>query len=111
MGVVNRWEGRSLFAPSSGSTSLCAPSPCLFDIVADPTERTDVADENPFIVKRMIERLVELAQGEVTLQASGLCPTKAGSKPDPECLARAEATGFWEPWLKDPVDTSENIVA
>lgn len=37
---------------------------------------------------------------QVTVDASGLCPTPYGSRIDPGCGALAESLGFWEPWRK-----------
>ena len=47
------------------SPKPCQDAPCLFDIIADPTEHTDVANDNPEIVQKMQQRLLELLAGEV----------------------------------------------
>ena len=85
--------------------TLCAKHPCLFDIETDPFEKHDVGGvaANTATVKAMKARVLELLASEVTVAASGLCPTPLGSKPDPRGTAVAVATGFWQPWLKDPV--------
>lgn len=101
--AANDWLGKKLAASTPQDSSLCTAMPCLFDIFADPTEHNDVAQDHPDIVATMVERLQELAHGEVTVQDSGLCPTAMGSKKDPGCLAKAQATGFWEPWLEEPL--------
>jgi len=46
---------------------------------------------------------MELLKGEVTLKASGLCPTPLGTGEDQRSAAAARALGFWEPWLP-PID-------
>jgi len=77
----------------------CQEKPCLFDIIADPTEHNDVSASNPEVVETMQKRILELLEGEVTIAASGICPESTGTKSDPAMLAKAEATGFWEPYL------------
>lgn len=79
--------------------TLCVATPCLYDVVSDPLEKHDMAAEHPAVVKRMHARLLELLEGEVTVKASGLCPTPLGSHPDPRMTALAVQTGFWQPWL------------
>ena len=78
---------------------FCVASPCLFDIENDPQERHDLAAETPLVVQQLTARLMELGKSEVTVAASGLCPTQYGSHNDPRCGAKARETGFWEPWL------------
>lgn len=90
--------------------SFCVKQPCLFDVNADPTEHHDVSKQHPKIVQSLLARLQELVQGEVTVAESGLCPTRYGSKNDPRCKAKAVATGFWEPWLKEPLGQDDTTV-
>jgi hypothetical protein len=108
--AANNWLGKEVAASKPQDSSLCAAAPCLFDIFADPTEHNDVAQDHPDIVQTMVARLQELAQGEVTVQDSGLCPTSLGSKKDPGCLAKAQETGFWEPWLEEPLQQPISLV-
>eukprot|EP00750_Incisomonas_marina_P008709 INCI1561.3.p1 GENE.INCI1561.3~~INCI1561.3.p1 ORF type:complete len:569 (-),score=75.29 INCI1561.3:29-1735(-) len=81
------------------SPKPCQDAPCLFDIIADPTEHTDVANDNPEIVQKMQQRLLELLAGEVTITESKLCPEPSGTKEDPRMLKAAEDVGFWVPYL------------
>jgi len=82
-----------------GDGDFCVEAPCLFDLDADPTEHNDVHAAHPDVVAKMMARLNELVKGEVTLKASGLCPTPLGSKSDQRSAVSARALGFWEPWL------------
>jgi hypothetical protein len=84
---------------ASGNATHCRESPCLFNIEQDPQERNDVAQTMPLVVQQLHARLLELGRSEVSVEASGLCPTHYGSHNDPRCVAKANATGFWEPWL------------
>jgi hypothetical protein len=68
---------------------------------ADPTEHHDLAAQTPDVVQTLKARLEELGKSEVTVEASGLCPTSYGSHSDPRCRAKANETGFWEPWLNN----------
>jgi len=113
--LANAWNSEMTADDgSSGSKptpeNFCHAKPCLFDILADPTEHHDVAEAHAEVVARMTSRLLELAGSEVTVAESGLCPTSYGSRPDPRCKAKAKATGFWEPWLKEEVPQSELLV-
>ena len=103
-----KWNGwlkppSQLKANDDSASSLQYPcslaSPCLFDIIADPTEHHNIASAHEDVVNRMKSRILELLKGEVTLQASGLCPTKLGTKPDPAMTRAARKVGFWVPWL------------
>ena len=88
-----------LAEPEAVNASDCKMHPCLFNIETDPNEHNDVSATYPAVVTRLQARLTELAKSEVTVDASGLCPTQYGTHGDPRCGAKAKATGFWEPWL------------
>ena len=64
---------------------------------------TDIAAANPTIVKELQEIIAGYAASEVSIEASGLCPTQYGTGNDPRCAeAAAKITPpFWVPWLKD----------
>ena len=79
--------------------TLCADAPCLFDVSLDPHEKSDVAAQHPELVAKLHARLMTLLEGEVSVAASGLCPTPLGTKVDARMSALAAATGFWQPWL------------
>ena len=91
------------FASPYNASAPCEAKPCLFNIVDDPTEHHDVnTQENAAIVAELQAIFDAEAKTEVTVEASGLCPTSYGIKPDPRCGAKAIATGWWQPWLADP---------
>ena len=77
----------------------CLAAACLYDIIADPTEHTDIAAKHAPVVATMKARILELLKTEVTVEKSGLCPTPCGSTADPRCTQIAKDTGFWQPWL------------
>jgi hypothetical protein len=72
---------------------------------ADPEERNDLHDSMPEKVTELLQRYHELAQSEVFMPDSGLCPKQwldpdgwpGVSLPD-GCLANL-ARGTWEPWM------------
>jgi len=82
-----------------GNSTFCEDSPCLFNIATDPTEHNDISAAHPDIIATMKARVLVLLQGEVTMAASGLCPTPTGSGPDQKSHQMAEMLGFWTPWL------------
>jgi arylsulfatase I/J len=61
-----KWSG-PLYpkVPATGPQSIgCSPEvPCLFDVVADPWERTDLAKDHPNIVSKMLARVNQLGEG------------------------------------------------
>jgi hypothetical protein len=89
---------RSLFGEEG---TFCSAKPCLFDVLADPEERHDLADANPAIVETMQARVAELQKSEVSIEASGLCPFATGKRQDPKCSAKAKEVGFWMPWCDE----------
>eukprot|EP00756_Hemistasia_phaeocysticola_P017991 Hpha_TRINITY_DN15567_c0_g2::TRINITY_DN15567_c0_g2_i2::g.106567::m.106567/K01135/ARSB; arylsulfatase B len=101
-GKFDDWDKPPSFVSEDVKTPTnppCGASPCLFDIVSDPTEHHDVSAANPELVANMTARLRELAAKEVTVRESGLCPTEYFDKKDPRCFAKAKEVGFWMPWL------------
>ena len=58
-----------------------------------------MAAQHPDVVAKLHARLMALLEGEVTVGASGLCPTPLGTQVDPRMSSLAAATGFWQPWL------------
>merc|ERR1711924_36129 len=66
----------------------------LFDLLADPEERSNVAAANPEVVRKMIQRIVELAK-----PANGYRP------PQPQPIdprgAPENHNGCLAPWLDD----------
>jgi arylsulfatase A-like enzyme len=109
--ITDTWRGerievtpeREIMAMSSqyNKNAPCEAKPCLFNVAVDPTEHDDVYDMHPDIVKDLMAIFVEEAATEVSVNASGLCPTQYFDRDDPRCLAKAEATGWWQPWLPD----------
>ena len=64
---------------------------CLFDVIDDETEHHDVADENPEVVQRMVERMEEVQRG--------VFDPDRGAKDDVgACEAVEKSGGFWSPW-------------
>ena len=61
-----RWTG-PLFpkVPATGTRDItCSKkTPCLFDVVKDPSERTNIAPEHPDVVAKMQARLGNLMDG------------------------------------------------
>jgi len=78
--------------PATGPTNLpcSAKVPCLFDVVADPSERHNVAAEFPEIVTSMSERLNVLMKG--TFESHKPKVTKAAV-----CAATAKNGGYLTP--------------
>jgi hypothetical protein len=71
----------------------CEAHPCLFDLDADPEERTDLALSEPAVLQQLLERYAEMERSEVSKVAAGLCV----DVPD-GCVANQER-GVWQPWV------------
>ena len=65
---------------------------CLFDIIADPTEHVDLAEQMPEVVDRMHARMV-------ALQPTVYDPDRGPIDMDGACAALGRNRGFWTPWL------------
>ena len=87
-----------------GPTMNCtANGGCLFDVVADYTEHTDIAAQNPAVVKSMTARLAELVKGYYSnsddFTATSVCPQNMGNVTPCGCWAALNVWGgFFGPW-------------
>ena len=64
-------------------------------MIDDPLESHDLAAEQPERVRAMLARYHELAEGEVSMEAAGLCTTGSDG-----CLANLRAGRWaWGPWM------------
>ena len=93
-----------MLSPLSTRSSLTLPPPlpppsaaardaevgCLFDVLADPSERHDLALERPAKAR---EIRAKMARAE----ARWYNPDRG--EPDPRACAVARASGFWQPFL------------
>lgn len=79
------------------SYNLTDPScrPCLYDVVSDPGEFTNLASQNPERVAAMFARVLELQKSTVT-------PNYPPSDATAACAAMVAAGGFYVPWAKPP---------
>ena len=72
----------------------CTPeTPCLWDLEADPYERTDVSSENPSVVTTMLLKLQSYQQNfsnATTIRDNGKF-----------CAAINNRSGFLGPWIDD----------
>lgn len=65
---------------------------CLFDVFADPSEHTDLADAHPEVVSQLLARLQALDET--------LFDPPRGKADHAGACAQVEANrGFWGPWL------------
>ncbi len=70
-------------------------TPCLFNVVADPGETTNLASKNPAKVAAMTARVLELAKGTAH-------PEYPASDMAAACEAMVAAGGFFVPWAEPP---------
>jgi arylsulfatase I/J len=90
----SRWSG-PLYpqVPAEGekdAQKCSAEKPCLFNIITDASERTEVADKHPDVVKRMQARLDELMEGIWS-------PTRPNVTKEAKCAATAKNGGYLTP--------------
>ena len=97
--LLDSAHGRGEVTLRGDPAKPCSAAPCLFDVLADPQERHDLAAGNPAIVKAMQARIAEhYAPTEVTVKQSGICPFVTYDQTDAGCCGMAARTGFWMPW-------------
>ncbi len=93
------WTGEQYPNTTSPNNSVnvnmaCGATGCLFDVVADPTEHTNIASQHPAITAAMVTRLNELKKGFFSNNDTGVnvpeCP-KNGQMP----CACYEAIHHW----------------
>ena len=64
---------------------------CLFNIIDDPTEHSDVSEANPDVVTRMLGRMKEV-------QRTVYDPHRGDPEDEQACAALESNGGFWGPW-------------
>ena len=76
-------------------------SNCLYDIVNDPSEKNDLAETEPDILKRMLEKYNAYSKEPRSMQDQGY--HTSGEVPifKDACKYMAENGGYWRPWKKD----------
>ncbi len=85
--------------------------PCLYDVVADPTEHTDIAAHNPALVAQMQARLTLLEKSYFTnnddFSKTSICPADMGKVTPCGCWAALNYWGgYFGPWAWGPNATA-----
>ena len=89
---VDKWLCGPPKNDGHGTHGSCTPQqPCLWDVVADPAERHEVAHSNPQVVATLTARLVELSKGFV--------PDADFNQTGNFCAAAKLRGGFCGPWV------------
>eukprot|EP00730_Choanoeca_flexa_P004670 TRINITY_DN11768_c0_g1_i8.p1 TRINITY_DN11768_c0_g1~~TRINITY_DN11768_c0_g1_i8.p1 ORF type:complete len:519 (+),score=110.86 TRINITY_DN11768_c0_g1_i8:135-1691(+) len=88
------WYGQ--FSPNGTAvyenyTQCSWEEPCLFDVVQDPTEHHDIAQEHPDVVQRLKQRAIEL-------QSAYHAPPNPPSEAQMYCDHIEKEHGFVAPW-------------
>jgi arylsulfatase B len=100
---TGKWSG-PLYpkVPAENSTVVtCSEkAPCLYDVVADPSERADIAAGHPDVVARMAARLAALAPTKFSGQCNE-CPKDGSAQ---ICAQTAKNGGYLTPvdWVAPP---------
>lgn len=93
-------------AVSGEGNNVCAKAPgCLFDVIADPEERNNIADKNPDIVKELLAKLVAAAAD----CPDGMCKMDSPTKKSGSDCAALKEYGTFGPWYPDE-DTEEHAM-
>ena len=71
---------------------------CLYDIVNDPNEHTDLSKEKPDILKSMIERYNKYSKEPRDMQDQGYHSENELPNDPNACKYMAENGGYWRPW-------------
>lgn len=90
---VDKWLCGPAKKDGVGTHGSCTPQqPCLWDVVADPAERQEVARSNPKVVATLTARLAELSKG--------FAPDADFNETGDFCAAAKLRNGFCGPWVK-----------
>lgn len=85
---TGHWSTRSYVKPEG--TQVCNESVCLFNLITDPLEQRNTAEENPDVVARLLARINEYNATRIPNQKQPFdlrsCPLNF-------------PTGYWTPWL------------
>eukprot|EP00658_Telonema_sp_P-2_P006088 TRINITY_DN12316_c0_g1_i2.p1 TRINITY_DN12316_c0_g1~~TRINITY_DN12316_c0_g1_i2.p1 ORF type:complete len:562 (-),score=99.42 TRINITY_DN12316_c0_g1_i2:379-2064(-) len=87
-----------------------AKGPVLYNLADDPGETTNLATRHPEVLKRMLARLAELADGSVEPQ-QWVPPYQGESYYCKDCPLHPNGTGVgepWSPWCADNGESREN---
>jgi len=78
---------------SADTVAHCGPNyGCLFNLKEDPTEHNDIADQNPDILTKLRNRLLEI-------RATVFDPDRGAVDPRACQTARTKYNGYWGPWI------------
>ena len=101
------WQGPvypNASSPASDPSAValnCSASPCLFDVVADPTEHVDLAALRPDVVARLQADLAAYAPAFFSNSDSGVDVCPPGTGGDCACWAAAHVWGgYLGPWQR-----------
>ncbi len=78
--------------PIDGHSFRCPERGCLFDLVADPTEREEVGAAHPAVAQELQQRMEALA--------NGIWQTSHANDPACRKAATERYGGFYGPWLE-----------
>ena len=77
---------------AAGVPCSCGSAGCLFDLVKDPSETTNLAAAMPDVVERLRSRIDELR--------AGVYAPERGEVEQAACDQIASNGGYWGPWLQ-----------
>ena len=79
----------------------CNPN-CLYDIINDPTEKNNLAESKPDIVKQLQEMYNAFSKEPRSMQDQGYHTDQEVPVFDDAVKYMLEHGGYWRPWKEDP---------
>ena len=73
---------------------------CVFDIIQDPSERHNLAKEQPDLLSELLSRYNKYGQEPKELQNQGYDSSKAVPNDPNACKLMQEKGGYWYPWAE-----------
>ena len=71
---------------------------CLYNIVKDPEERTELSKTEPAMLKKLLDRYNSYSKEPESMQDQGYHSESAVPKETGACQYMASHGGYWRPW-------------
>jgi len=81
-----------------GPLARTVTSYCLYDIVNDPTEKKNLADQQPDMVKKLLDRYNVYSKEPRHMQDQGYHNESSLPVDKTACQYMKDNGGYWRPW-------------
>jgi leishmanolysin-like peptidase len=92
------WSPLNYPCQDGDMSSDCSPH-CLYDIIADPSERDDLSKKNPQLLQEMMDRYNKYSKEPRSMQDQGYHSEDDLPKNHQVCKYLIANGGYWRPWI------------